>query len=335
MESEDWQDYSNSRSYQPLMSISKSSTDTAYHAPYSVSVRDDYYFVVESSGGAQFDLSVNRTHNRAMGFTFVSMHEIGHGLGLSHPHDGYTWGEGAFLSKKGYFRYWLWDMTNTQMTYADQPHEISKMDVDSMQRASITGYSEYIDETVYEILTTLADNHTFIPYPIQSRLQKTNEYLDDARVSFTAYDDSDNYNKSLTHMMNAVDQIRQAKDLVSTSFLTLTFEIKKGISVDYEDISYAFSVPNQEISYEGQIDSDGTLSFFNIPWDYYSLELVHDDETVYAVTGFTWQTESEIDLRGGIAQFFGGLPFQFIPVFLGLVVTIYITRTVKRHKFDY
>lgn len=69
------------------------------------------------------------------GFTTTTIHEVGHHLGLSHPHDGYdyeadwdfgSWGPLLFAA--------VGDMSNSMMSYIDLNWDFSQFDRDNMNR---------------------------------------------------------------------------------------------------------------------------------------------------------------------------------------------------------
>lgn len=80
----------------------------------TIDIPNQYYWIIEKpdTGTANVEIDIDQFRDRSFGFTFVAMHEIGHGMGLSHPHDGHSWMLG------GEYLDWLWDLSYSQMTYA-------------------------------------------------------------------------------------------------------------------------------------------------------------------------------------------------------------------------
>ena len=69
------------------------------------------------------------------GLTTTNIHEVGHHVGLSHPHDGYDSASGVDFSPTGeYYFAWLGDYSNTMMSYIDLNWDFSQFDLDSMDR---------------------------------------------------------------------------------------------------------------------------------------------------------------------------------------------------------
>ncbi|RMG22108.1 MAG: hypothetical protein D6732_26185 [Methanobacteriota archaeon] len=118
--------YANGSTFTPLAAYSGVSS---VNFNFSAHVYQDYYWVFENPNLNPVNLTYEITtfEDRSFGLTFVTMHEMGHAFGLSHPHDGFSWidfnntGNGEFLD-------WLWDMSYSQMTYAHHYREISIMD---------------------------------------------------------------------------------------------------------------------------------------------------------------------------------------------------------------
>ncbi len=124
--------YSSSKPFVPLAYYN--GTNLSFNV--SVHIWQQYYFIIENSGSgtATYNISINIFRDRSFGFSFVSLHEVGHGLGLSHPHDGWSWidyqnyGYGEFLD-------WQWDLSHTPMTYAHHVPTFSILEVRHYQRS--------------------------------------------------------------------------------------------------------------------------------------------------------------------------------------------------------
>lgn len=69
------------------------------------------------------------------GFTTTVIHEVGHHLGMSHPHDGYDSETGLDFWQSGDFYFaWSGDESNTIMSYLDVNFDFSQFDRDNMSR---------------------------------------------------------------------------------------------------------------------------------------------------------------------------------------------------------
>ena len=75
------------------------------------------------------------------GFTTTTIHEVGHHLGLSHPHDGYDYEDDVDFGPSGPFQFaWLGDYSNTMMSYIDLNWDFSQFDRDNMNRYMTSVY---------------------------------------------------------------------------------------------------------------------------------------------------------------------------------------------------
>lgn len=75
------------------------------------------------------------------GFTFTSIHEVGHHLGMSHPHDGYDSARRLDYGATGPFYFAnSGDESNTVMSYIDLNTDFGQFDRDNMARYLTAGY---------------------------------------------------------------------------------------------------------------------------------------------------------------------------------------------------
>lgn len=75
------------------------------------------------------------------GFTGTTIHEVGHHLGMSHPHDGYDSEFGIDFGVAGDFYFtWSGDESNTIMSYIDLNWDFSQFDRDNMSRYMTSVY---------------------------------------------------------------------------------------------------------------------------------------------------------------------------------------------------
>jgi hypothetical protein len=77
------------------------------------------------------------------GLTTTLIHEVGHHVGLSHPHDGWDSSTGVdYLPTGAYFFAWLGDFSNTMMSYIDLNWDFSQFDHDNLRRFQSAAYIE-------------------------------------------------------------------------------------------------------------------------------------------------------------------------------------------------
>lgn len=75
------------------------------------------------------------------GFTTTFIHEVGHHLGMSHPHDGYDYEADVDFGPDGDFYFaWSGDESNSMMSYIDLNWDFSQFDRDNMNRYMTSVY---------------------------------------------------------------------------------------------------------------------------------------------------------------------------------------------------
>ncbi len=75
------------------------------------------------------------------GFTTTTIHEVGHHIALSHPHDGWDSEEGLDYGPGGNFYFaWSGDESNSIMSYVDLNWDFSQFDRDNMARYMTATY---------------------------------------------------------------------------------------------------------------------------------------------------------------------------------------------------
>ncbi len=87
------------------------------------------------------------------GFTTTTIHEVGHHLGMSHPHDGYDYATGVDFGPEGatYFA-WSGDEVNSMMSYIDLNWDFSQFDRDNMNRYLTSAYLNQANVVLAEIV---------------------------------------------------------------------------------------------------------------------------------------------------------------------------------------
>lgn len=148
---------------------------------------DLYFDFAGALGGAEADANGNPLmvlcgYNPLIqpnsGYTKLIIHEVGHILGLSHPHDGWSWDK-YFDTGNPMVQDWLRDLISTPMTYAHQDTVFSTFDYDlldrghTIERLNDSWYFLYnanvtllnkgltdLDESLNECLTSALINHS-------------------------------------------------------------------------------------------------------------------------------------------------------------------------------
>lgn len=86
------------------------------------------------------------------GFSTTTVHETGHHIGMSHPHDGYDSELGLDFGPGDEFYFaWSGDESNTIMHYLDLSLEFGRFDRDNMYRWETAGYLNWANSLLGEI----------------------------------------------------------------------------------------------------------------------------------------------------------------------------------------
>jgi hypothetical protein len=100
-----------------------------------------------------FDAEIYRA--LGYGFTGTTIHEVGHHIGMSHPHDGYDSEQGFDYGPVGgsYFA-WAGDESDTVMHYLGLTNEFGEHNKDNMYRWEMAGYLNWSNALVADILAS-------------------------------------------------------------------------------------------------------------------------------------------------------------------------------------
>lgn len=91
---------------------------------------------------------------RALGYGFstTTVHEFGHHIGMSHPHDGYDSETGVDYGPGADFYFaWSGDESNTIMHYMDLSTSFGRFDQDNMYRYEFAGYLNWANDLLAQI----------------------------------------------------------------------------------------------------------------------------------------------------------------------------------------
>jgi len=87
------------------------------------------------------------------GLTTTMIHEVGHHVSLSHPHDGWDSESNTDFGPEGqYFFAWSGDQSNTMMSYIDLNWDFSQFDQDNMRRYQAAAFTESANSIAAAIL---------------------------------------------------------------------------------------------------------------------------------------------------------------------------------------
>jgi hypothetical protein len=87
--------------------------------------------------------------------TETTTHEVGHYIGLSHPHDGYDWETGLdFFPGGDFFFAWEGDYSDTVMSYFAQQTDFSQFDRDALDRDMTSIYINESNNILSDVYAT-------------------------------------------------------------------------------------------------------------------------------------------------------------------------------------
>ena len=135
------------------------------------------------------------------GFTTTVTHEVGHHLGLSHPHDGYDPTTGVDYGGVGssYFT-WSGDESNTVMQYIAVSNGFGQFDKDNMSRYWFAGYANWTKDLIAAIKGSGTDDARS-----RAAIHRARAYLKQATASFYGW-----------HYMSAAGAARHAYVIAQT-----------------------------------------------------------------------------------------------------------------------
>lgn len=117
------------------------------------------------------------------GLTTTQIHEYGHHVGMSHPHDGYDYETGEDYSPAGN-RYYAWagDEVNSMMSYIDLNWDFSQFDRDNANRFQAAAYIRNANLIAQDILAS--PNAALA----MADLRKADDEIGKAKAAMAAHD---------------------------------------------------------------------------------------------------------------------------------------------------
>jgi hypothetical protein len=108
-----------------------------------------------------FDADVYRDFG--YGFTGTIIHEVGHHIGMSHPHDGFDPETGVDFDSGGEFFFaWAGDESETVMHYLTLSHQFGEHNRDNMYRWEAAGYLNWANALAGDILASPNASSVFV-----------------------------------------------------------------------------------------------------------------------------------------------------------------------------
>ena len=89
------------------------------------------------------------------GLSTTTIHEVGHHVGMSHPHDGFDYQKGLdFGPSDRYYFAWSGDESNSIMSYIDLNWDFSQFDLDNHWRTTAAAYLINTNEIAADVLAS-------------------------------------------------------------------------------------------------------------------------------------------------------------------------------------
>lgn len=157
------------------------------------------------SGTPSYVFEFDSAYYRSLGYGFstTTVHEFGHHIGMSHPHDGYDSGTGIDFGPAGdYYFAWSGDESNTIMHYLDLSGTFGWFDADNMNRFMVGRYLTRASEIAAGIKEAGAADEA------RALLDAANAKMDAARRAYRQMD----YARAATEARGAFDRVFRAAE---------------------------------------------------------------------------------------------------------------------------
>jgi len=179
---------------------------------------DDNHYDGTSSSFIYCDLS--SSSRQIIGMTQTTTHEVGHYMGLSHPHDGFDYEDFSYFDPYTYLsKAYLWtgDESDTVMSYMRLSNNFSQFDRDNMNRYMTAIYINQANKILPAILSS-------------ARAKEVNAALSsadsDATAALTCY-------RSMEYL-NAVESAKAAYDKVLAAAASINVNVEpEALPADY------------------------------------------------------------------------------------------------------
>jgi hypothetical protein len=150
------------------------------------------------------------------GLTTTLIHEVGHHLGMSHPHDGYDSATGVDYGPGDEFFYaWAGDESNSMMSYIDLNWDFSQFDRDNSDRFLAAAFNEAANRLAADVL---ADPD---PTPALDELRAADRLLGQAEAALANH----NYRSAHSLAKRAYDKVVEGAGEVGVSAAAIEAQI--------------------------------------------------------------------------------------------------------------
>jgi hypothetical protein len=136
------------------------------------------------------------------GLTTTMIHEAGHHLGLSHPHDGYDYEDARdFEPADDLYFAWSGSESNSMMSYIDLNWDFSQFDRDNMSRFLTAAYISAANEIAEDLLEARASARG-------EPLHEADEAVGAAKEALKSH----RYEEAALHALRAYEEVRAAAE---------------------------------------------------------------------------------------------------------------------------
>ena len=161
----------------------------------------------------EFIFSADSYREAGFGFTSTVIHEFGHHIGLSHPHDGYDSEFDFDYGAGGQFYFaWVGDESDTVMQYIAVSNGFGTHNADNMRRWETAGYLNWANALTGDILESGRSSR------VRAALERADGAAGEARAAFRNW----NYLRSATKAREAYVILARAAEGIGVTSDRLT-----------------------------------------------------------------------------------------------------------------
>ncbi len=265
----------------------------------TISTISNYYWVLTNNGSSpvEFEISIDQFRERAFGFTFVMMHEGGHAVGLSHPHDGWSW-------ELDYdYVDWLWDLSSTQMTYAAHSSNVSYLDIQAYQRGSFSMLYNDTAVRFNDLIGELRSQNRYVPIPVEDEILYMNDTLSTLADDFFEAAENSSRDSEISDLFSALVNVSSMVEFVTG--LVSSLRVSGAVVFDILDnASYTADIYVDDSLLVSGIDLSEVNDYFtNLGYSDVSIDTYRNGEYWVTYKSFSWELDGLV-LKVGKEQVF-------------------------------